>query len=278
MSMMDIQRISHSLCRTLEQLHQAGVVVQDIKPQNVLLDSYGAPVFADFGISRVIGRTTKIMPTSIVGTFNYMAPEAFVPPLGIEADIWSMGCLIVEMCTGAAPWADMQMQQIMAAVYMMKRVPDVPGTMPAADTVRCCFAFEPSERPTALELANALSPEMASLPEIVGGMAHSQELQRVTREKEGLQREVQELKNTNEMLMEVARKAQVEAKEVQHRLDAAIAEQVLQNELCTEVHADLQGKLNAATTENDKTEAKVMELQDKLAVAAVEHEQQQTDF
>ena len=42
---------SHSLCRTLEQLHRAGVVVQDIKPQNVLLDAYGSPVFADFGTS-----------------------------------------------------------------------------------------------------------------------------------------------------------------------------------------------------------------------------------
>ena len=47
----EIRRIGHSLCHTLEQLHRPGVVVQDIKPQNVLFDSYGAPVFADFGIS-----------------------------------------------------------------------------------------------------------------------------------------------------------------------------------------------------------------------------------
>ena len=65
----------------VEQLHRAGVVVQDIKPQNVLLDAYGSPVLADFGIADVIGRTTKVMPTSVKGTFNYMSPEAFEPPL-----------------------------------------------------------------------------------------------------------------------------------------------------------------------------------------------------
>ncbi len=47
----EVQRIAQSLCRTLEQLHAAGVVVQDIKPQNVLLDQYDQPVLADFGIA-----------------------------------------------------------------------------------------------------------------------------------------------------------------------------------------------------------------------------------
>ena len=47
----EVRRIMWSLCRTLSQLHAAGVVVQDIKPQNVLLDQYDEPVFADFGIA-----------------------------------------------------------------------------------------------------------------------------------------------------------------------------------------------------------------------------------
>ena len=81
----EIRRISHSLFRTLEQLHRAGVIVQDIKPQNILLDQYGSPVFADFGIAVVVGRTTKFMPSSMKGTFNYMPPEAFEPPLSIMA-------------------------------------------------------------------------------------------------------------------------------------------------------------------------------------------------
>ena len=83
----------------------------------------------------------------IVGTFNYMAPEAFEPPLGIEADIWSIGCLIVEMATAEAPWAEMQMQQIMMAVAMRKRTPSVPDSVPEAATVSHCVVFGSSELP-----------------------------------------------------------------------------------------------------------------------------------
>jgi serine/threonine protein kinase len=113
----EVRRIAHSLCCTLEQLHAAGVVVKDIKPENVLMDEYGKPVLADFGISAVVTSTTRIMPTSIQGTFSYMAPELFeTGGFGPEVDVWAMGCVVVEMCTGEAPFAGLQMAQIMRAV------------------------------------------------------------------------------------------------------------------------------------------------------------------
>lgn len=158
----EVRRVAHSLCRTLAQLHAAGVVLQDIKPQNVLLDQYDLPVLADFGIANVITRTTKVMPTSVQGTFNYMAPEAFEPPLGVEADVWSIGCVIVEMVTGQPPWSELQMQQIMMAVAMRKRAPEVPDAVPSAQAVRRCFAFEPGERPTAAELAEEMQQAQSS--------------------------------------------------------------------------------------------------------------------
>jgi hypothetical protein len=168
-----IRSISHSLCRTLAQLHRAGVVVQDIKPQNVLLDGYDSPVLADFGIASVVSCTTQIMPTQLKGTSNYMAPEAFEPPFGAKVDVWSMGCLIVEMSTGSPPWADLNMQQIMMAVTVRRRAPDVPDTVPAAEAVRQCFAFDPKERPTASALADAFRP-----PEDDAAGANPAELQR----------------------------------------------------------------------------------------------------
>jgi hypothetical protein len=159
-----MRSISHTLCRTLEQLHRAGVVVQDIKPQNILLDLQNSPFLADFGIATLVRRTTQIMPTSLKGTSNYMAPEAFVPPFGVEVDIWSMGCVILEMSTGNPPWAEFNMQQIMMAVAMLKKAPDVPDSVPAAETVRKCFAFGPKERPTASELADAFLPQAVEVP------------------------------------------------------------------------------------------------------------------
>jgi hypothetical protein len=179
-----IRSLSHALCRTLAQLHRAGVVVQDIKPQNVLLDGYDSPVLADFGIANVVSRTTQIMPTSLKGTSNYMAPEAFEPPFGAEVDVWSMGCLIVEMSTGSPPWADLNMQQIMMAVSVRRRAPDVPDTVPAAETVRRCFASDPKERPTASALADAFRP-----PTVDAAGANPAELQRQQLQIDTLRRE-----------------------------------------------------------------------------------------
>jgi hypothetical protein len=165
------RRIGHALSRTLQQLHAAGVIVKDVKPENVLMDEFDQPVLADFGISDVVTRTTRIMPTSMQGTFNYMAPESFEETgIGPEVDVWAMGCVIVEMCTGAMPFAGMRMQQITRAVCDRRVVPEVPNHAPAADVVRRCFAFEPAARPSAAELAAALAPEAAELPEVVGGM------------------------------------------------------------------------------------------------------------
>ena len=103
------------------------------------------------------------MPSSVKGTFNYMAPEAFEPPFGIEVDIWSLGCVLVEMATGTPPWADLQMQAIMMAVAVRQQAPEVPDAMPAVEVVRQCFAFTPSARPTAQCLAEALRSQVAAL-------------------------------------------------------------------------------------------------------------------
>jgi serine/threonine protein kinase len=64
------------------------------------------PTFlADFGIA-VILQTTVHRGTSIVGTCNYMAPEAFeVEGIGKHTDVWALACVIVEMITGQRPWA-----------------------------------------------------------------------------------------------------------------------------------------------------------------------------
>ena len=158
------RRYGQSLFRTLRQLHEMvpALIVQDIKPQNVLVDAHDELVLSDFGISEVVRTSTNIMPSSIKGTFNYMSPEAFDPEaaggIGPPADVWSMGCVVVEMLTGTAPWAAMPIQQIMTAVLVRRRTPDVPEVAPSAAVIRRCFAHAPHERPTASEMERALAP------------------------------------------------------------------------------------------------------------------------
>jgi serine/threonine protein kinase len=101
-----VRRYGHSLFRTLRQLHEMrpALVVQDIKPQNILVDAHDELVLSDFGISEVVRTQTRIMPSSVKGTFNYMSPEAFEPEaaggIGPPADVWSMGCVLIEIYTG----------------------------------------------------------------------------------------------------------------------------------------------------------------------------------
>ena len=91
-------RWAHTLFRALDQLHESGLVVRDIKPENILLDAHGEAVLSDFGISARL-QTVATVDAGVRGTFNYMAPEAFDernapgPPL----DVWSMACVVVEM-------------------------------------------------------------------------------------------------------------------------------------------------------------------------------------
>jgi serine/threonine protein kinase len=54
--------------------------MQGHQNRHILLDEYGEPVLADFGISKVLSTATRIVPTSIQGTYNYMAPEGGIGP------------------------------------------------------------------------------------------------------------------------------------------------------------------------------------------------------
>ena len=121
------------------------------------------------------------MPSSVKGTFNYMSPEAFDPEtaggIGPAADVWSMACVLVELLTGTPPWQGMLMAQIMMAVTVRQRTPDVPENAPASALLRRCFAHAPAERPTAAEMEGALAPAStvatpppAALPETVAAL------------------------------------------------------------------------------------------------------------
>jgi mitogen-activated protein kinase kinase kinase len=159
-----ICRYAHVLCSALRQLHGCGLVVRDIKPPNILFDSFDQPVLADFGIAEVVSTATRRLPTSIKGTFNYMAPETFLdaeaggPGIGPPADVWAMSCVVVEMHTRKVPWDGMNMQQIMMAVAVHYRAPAVPETAPAHALLGRCFLRNPAERPSAGDLADAFAP------------------------------------------------------------------------------------------------------------------------
>jgi serine/threonine-protein kinase len=114
----DAIRIAWEVADALHYAHQHGVLHRDIKPDNILLAGDHA-VVSDFGIARAVAvaGTEPLTQTGMtVGTPAYMSPEqaAGEPELDARSDIYSLGCVLYEMLTGAPPFAGRSAQAVLA--------------------------------------------------------------------------------------------------------------------------------------------------------------------
>ncbi|CAI0583451.1 unnamed protein product [Linum tenue] len=137
----------------LKYLHDLNVVHRDIKCANILVDASGSVKLADFGLAKA----TKLNDVkSCKGTAFWMAPEVVNRKnqgYGLPADIWSLGCTVLEMLTHKIPYSDLECMQ---ALFRIGR--GVPPTVPdslsgdARDFILRCLQVNPDDRPTAAQL------------------------------------------------------------------------------------------------------------------------------
>src|SRR5947209_458011 len=100
--------ITAQVCAALDQAHRAGIVHRDIKPGNVMLTPSGEVKVMDFGIARATTGTAATMTqtAAVIGTAHYLSPEqARGEHVDSRSDIYSAGCLLYELLTGAPPFA-----------------------------------------------------------------------------------------------------------------------------------------------------------------------------
>ena len=89
--------------RGLAYCHASWVLHRDLKPGNLLLTADGVVKLADFGLARAFGSPDRKFTGQVV-TRWYRAPELLFGAkfYGSPVDLWSVGCILMELYTGSA--------------------------------------------------------------------------------------------------------------------------------------------------------------------------------
>jgi serine/threonine-protein kinase len=164
--------ITAQICAALEQAHRAGIVHRDIKPGNVMLTPSGEVKVMDFGIARAVTGSSQTMTqtAAVIGTAHYLSPEqARGEHVDARSDIYSTGCLLYELVTGAPPFSG---DTPVAVAYQHVREdpvppsgvePDVPAAIDAI--VLKAMAKNPANRyQTAAQMRADLERALAGQP------------------------------------------------------------------------------------------------------------------
>ena len=111
----------------LAYLHDEGILHRDLKADNILLDLTGAAKISDFGISKktdnIYGNDAQY---TMQGSVFWMAPEVVRSKgLGYSAkvDVWSLGCVVLEMFAGRRPWGK---EEAVGAMYKLGKLNEAP--------------------------------------------------------------------------------------------------------------------------------------------------------
>ncbi|XP_043086438.1 serine/threonine-protein kinase Nek5 isoform X2 [Puntigrus tetrazona] len=112
------------ICLGLKHIHDRKILHRDIKAQNVFLTQGGLKVkLGDFGIARMLNSTMELARTC-VGTPYYLSPEICENrPYNNKTDIWSLGCVLYELCTLRHPFEGSNLKQLVLRICRGRYTP-----------------------------------------------------------------------------------------------------------------------------------------------------------
>jgi eukaryotic-like serine/threonine-protein kinase len=160
----EVLTIGVKMASALESAHRAGLVHRDVKPSNILVTTFGAPVLADFGISSSLTRATadEVLAMSI----PWSAPEVVDESTAgtISSEVWSLGATVYSLLAGHSPFErhergqntkEQLRRRIARATYTPIPRPDVPNSL--QDALARSMSRDPRQRyASAREFADAL--------------------------------------------------------------------------------------------------------------------------
>ncbi|PWN24461.1 Pkinase-domain-containing protein [Jaminaea rosea] len=163
-----IKYFVHQVLSGLSYLHERGVLHRDLKGDNLLVNLDGTVKISDFGTMRKSDDIyADVAGMSLQGSVFWMAPEVVLltkKGYSAKVDIWSLGCVTLEMFAGRRPWSDDEAVQAMFKIGKEGRAPPVPPDVrlsrEAAHFLRNCFFIDPNDRPTAARLLDHVFPDV----------------------------------------------------------------------------------------------------------------------
>jgi len=167
----EVLEIGVRMASALESAHRAGLVHRDVKPSNILVTTFGAPVLADFGISSSLSRATadEVLAMSI----PWSAPEVVAEQTAgtVASEVWSLGATIYSLLAGQSPFERRERGQntkeqlrrrIARGTYTPIARADVPASL--QDALARAMSRDPARRfASAREFAEALRVVQAEL-------------------------------------------------------------------------------------------------------------------
>lgn len=150
-----IARYMRNLVEGLEYLHTRDppILHRDIKGANILVGVDGTVKLSDFGCSK---RSDRTAVHTLRGSVPWMAPEVMKEQgYGRKADIWSLGCVLIEMSTASSPWGHFDnCLAAMVRIAMSQETPPIPEHLSESCRrfTELCTKRTPEERPNATDL------------------------------------------------------------------------------------------------------------------------------
>ena len=150
-------------------IHQEGIVHSDLKPANFLIAG-GFLKLIDFGIASTVGDDkTHVTKDNLIGTFNFMSPEAIqdqndgdglLIKISYKSDVWSLGCILYNLIYGKMPFGEFKnpMKKFQAILDPNHKIAfgPPPGSHDpqVVEVLKRCLVRDPLKRASIEELLN----------------------------------------------------------------------------------------------------------------------------
>lgn len=156
------KELSRDILTGLSFLHNQGIAHGNIQPGNILQDEFGNFKFVDYGdINRQFkAALSKVSLSYMSNTIPYSAPELILNSPGydpLKADIWSFGCLLIELVGGVRPWYELEhdyaiIYRLGATKFLPEALLHLPISEAGLEFIKSCLMHEPELRPSVWEL------------------------------------------------------------------------------------------------------------------------------